>query len=172
MATLASWYEDETEPGAAQSNAGPGDTRGASDPYRLRAFPNEDVCLWVKPIDNSRVVREADPRMLETCWRFISVASLAAILLVGLLLPNAYGMLAGYKLHKLEQERELLVREQAALELEESRLLSPKRLEELAGIQEFVDPPQVVHLGSDNDRSLAMNQPAKPAAAATEEGQQ
>jgi hypothetical protein len=155
MATLASWYQDDpvTEP-AATGEAG----RGSEDQYRVRPFPNEDVCLWVKSIDNSRVVRESDPRLLEACWRFITVASVVVIVVVGLLLPNAYGMLAGYKLHQLQEERETLLREREALELEESRLLSPQRLEELALVQEYVDPPvdKVVYL-QPKDGGLAMN---------------
>jgi hypothetical protein len=165
MATLASWYEDETE----GNGAGPGpsaETRGGSDPNRLRAFPGEDICLWVKTIDNSKVVRQADPKLLEACWRFISVASLVVILVVGLLVPHAYGMLAGYKLHKLQKEHESLLRERDSLELDETRLLSPQRLEELAAIQAYVDPPpEVVYLGPQNDRSLAMNSTRKPVAA-------
>ena len=127
MATLAAWYDDER--GAAGGDgAGMRRDRGSDDPYRVRAFAGEDDMLWVKSIDNSRVVRESDPRLLETCWKFITVASVVMILVVGLLLPNAYGMLAGYKLHKLQQERTQLLRERAALELEESRLLSPEGL--------------------------------------------
>jgi hypothetical protein len=119
----------------------------------------------VKAIDNSKVVRQADPRLLEACWRFISVASLVVILVVGLLLPHAYGMLAGYQLHKLQKEHETLLRQREALELDETRLLSPRRLEELAALQAYVDPPpeKVVYLGPQDDRSLAMN--AAPSAA-------
>jgi hypothetical protein len=167
MATLASWYEDETE-GTGGGQGSTVETRGGGDPHRLRPFPGEDICLWVKTIDNSRVVREADPQLLEACWRFISVASLVVILLVGLLLPHAYGMLAGYKLHKLEKEHEGLIRERDALELDETRLLSPQRLEQLAAMQAYVDPPpeKVVYLGPQNDHSLAMNAVRKPVAEA------
>jgi hypothetical protein len=180
MATLASWYEDETEAGSHGSAEGK-ESRSTGDPHRLRAFPGEDVCFWVKTIDNSKVVRPADPQLLEACWRFISVASLVVILVVGLLLPHAYGMLAGYKLHKLQKEHETLLREREALELDETRLLSPQRLEELAALQAYVDPPpeKVVYLGPQDDRSLAMNAARKtsvavssataPAAAADEQ---
>jgi hypothetical protein len=162
MATLASWYEDELESGTPGSSA-TGWERTACDPNKVRAFPGEDVCLWVKNIDNSRVVREADPRLLEACWRFITVASLVVIAVVGLLLPNAYGMLAGYRLHQLEKEQTALLREQNALELEESRLLSPKRLEELASMQEYLDPApgNVVYLDPRPEGTLAMNRAAQ-----------
>ena len=154
MATQATWYENDPD-----SRGSGYVTEIIEDPCRVRAFPNEDICLWVKTIDNSRVVRPKDPHLLEACWRMISVASLVVIVVLGLLLPNAYAMLEGYKLHKLERERDTLLREQASLELEESRLLSPQRLEELARMQEFVDPApsRVVQLRPQDDHSLAMN---------------
>jgi hypothetical protein len=165
MATLPSWYEDELT-ASTNDGAKSGKDRGTEDPFRVRTFPNEDILLWVKPIDNSRVVRDSDPQLLEACWRFITVASVVVIVVVGLLLPNAYGMLSGYQIHKLEQERTKLLREREALELEESRLLSPKRLEELAEMQRYVDPPvdKVVYLPPQEDGSLAMNAGAKKSA--------
>jgi hypothetical protein len=173
MATLPSWYEDDLTASTSE-NAGTPKEGGVEDSYRVRLFPNEDIMLWVKPIDNSRVMRDSDPQLLEACWRFITVASVAVIVVVGLLLPNAYGMLSGYQIHKLEQERAMLLREREALELEESRLLSPKRLEELAEMQRYVDPPpdKVVYLTPQADGSLALarqKQAEAPAPAAQPE---
>ena len=47
--------------------------------------------------------------------------------------------------------------ERASLDLEEARLLSPEKLEELAASQEFIDPApdQVVYLPPPADGSLA-----------------
>ena len=36
--------------------------RAVRDPFQLRALPHEDVFLYSKQIDNSRLVREADPK--------------------------------------------------------------------------------------------------------------
>jgi cell division protein FtsL len=58
----------------------------------------------------------------------------------------------------LRQERQRLELDRAALELEETKLLSPARLERLARIQRFVDPaPEaVVYLeGNKSDQILA-----------------
>jgi hypothetical protein len=80
------------------------------------------------------------------------------VLLIGVLLPSAYGLLAGYQIQALRQEGQRLTNEQASLELEEAQLLSPARMEELARMQQFIDPPSqnVVYLDSKNG-SLAMN---------------
>ena len=125
---------------------------------RVPAFANEDIYFHVKRIDNSRVVREADPQARGTCWRLIGSAGAAVVLLIFVLLPGAYGLLAGYQIQSLRQESERLKTEQASLELQEARLLSPARMEELARMQQFIDPPsqKVVYLDS-KAGSLAMN---------------
>ena len=67
-----------------------------------------------------------------------------------MLLPSAYGLLAGYQIQSLRQESQRLAAEQASLELQEAQLLSPARMEELAREQQFIDPPaqKVVYLDS------------------------
>ena len=124
---------------------------------RVRAFANEDIYFFVKRIDNSGVVREADPRARGTCWKLIGSVVAAAILLIGVLLPGAYSLLAGYQIQSLKQEAARLQAEQASLELQEAALVSPARMEELAKQQQFIDPPaqKVVYL--DKGGSLAMN---------------
>jgi len=159
MATLATWYDRifhaRTMPQATDSAV----RGGTDDLYRLRAIPNEDIYFWVKPVDNSGVMAQADPQSVGACWRFIGASLLAVLLLVGMLVPAAYNLLAGYQVHTLERQREKLLRERAELELEEAQLLSPERLAELARIQQFVDPApaSVVQLSPQADGSLAMN---------------
>jgi hypothetical protein len=133
-------------------------TRVADDPYALRAIANEDIYFYVKDINNMRVVRADDPQAKASCWKLIASAGAAAVLLIGVLLPSAYGLLAGYQLESLKQEQTRLNAERSAAELEEARLLSPARLDELARAQSFVDPPSqsVVYLDG-NKGSLALN---------------
>ena len=128
------------------------------DNFALRALPNEDIYFFVKEIDNARVVRQADPTEGHAAWKVLASGGAVVALLIGVLLPSAYGLLAGYKVEALKTEHETLVREKAKLELEEAGLLNPARQEELARIQGFVDPaPQkVVYLDS-KAGSLAMN---------------
>jgi hypothetical protein len=161
MATLAAVYGRFFVRGAERSAAVP---RGAA-PTRMdssiaiRVFPNEDIYFFVKRIDNTRLVRQADPQARGTCWKLIGSVGIAAMLLIGVLLPSAYGLLAGYQIQSLKEESKRLASEQASLELKEAKLLSPARMEELARLQQFVDPePQkVVYLDSKNGSALAMN---------------
>jgi hypothetical protein len=131
-------------------------SRTTDSSIQLRALANEDIFLFTKRIDNTRVVREADPKARGVCWKLIGSVVAAVVLLIGVLLPSAYGLLAGYQIQSLRQEGQRLATEQGSLELQESQLLSPARMEELARIQQFVDPPpqKVVYL--ENRGALAM----------------
>jgi len=125
----------------------------------VRPFPNEDIYFFVKRIDNTRVVREADPEARKACWQLIGSVAAAVVLLIMVLMPSAYGLLFGYQVQSLRQERQRLETEQSSLEVQESKLMSPARMEELAREQQFVDPaPQkVVYLDSRTGGSLALN---------------
>ena len=131
-------------------------SRNADAASRLRPFANEDIFLFVKRIDNTRVVREADPKARGVCWKLIGSVVGAAVLLIGVLLPSAYGLLAGYQIQSLRQEGQRLATEQSSLELKETELISPARMEELARLQQFIDPApaKVVYL---DGGSLALN---------------
>jgi hypothetical protein len=158
MATLANVYNrffdrsfDRAEnPQIARAKAG--------DAARVPMFANEDIFFYVKHIDNSGVIREADPKARGTCWKLIGSVVAAVIMLVGVLLPSAYSLLAGYQIQSLHQEEQKLAAEQATLELQEAALLSPERMQELAKSQQFIDPPatKMVYLDSKGG-SFAMN---------------
>jgi hypothetical protein len=108
--------------------------RGSDASTRVRPFLNEDVLFYVKRIDNSGVV------------------------LIGVLMPSAYGLMAGYQIQSLRLEGQRLATDRASLELKEAELLSPARMEELARQQQFVDPaPQKVVYLEGQQGSLAMN---------------
>ena len=69
MATLATMLDRFTTPhpsGGARPRV-----LADEDPFEVPAFPNEDVYLYVKHIDNSRILREADPAARQICWRLI-----------------------------------------------------------------------------------------------------
>ncbi len=160
MATLATMYNRIFWRGMEQAAKGRNeharvDGRGAA----LRTFANDDIYLYVKRIDNSKVVREADPKARGTCWKLIGSVVAAVMLLISVLLPSAYGLLAGYQIQTLRQEGVHLATEQASLELAEAQLLSPARMEELARLQQFIDPPaqKVVYLESAQAGTVAMN---------------
>lgn len=125
----------------------------------VRPFANEDIYFYVKRIDNTRVVRAADPQARQDCWKLIGSVVAAAALLIFVLLPSAYSLVAGREIQSLRLEAVRLENERASLELDEAKLLSPARMEELARIQQFVDPaPQkVVYLDADSDVHVAQN---------------
>ena len=154
MATLATIFNRVVAAGTLEAVA----TRGGSDAYRLRPFANEEVHFFVKRIDNSRVVRQADPRAGGVCWRVIGTGGALAVLLIGLLLPGVYSLLAGYQIQALRLEQQRMLSERATLDLDEARLLSPVRLEELARLRKFVSPaPQRVVFLDATDPALALN---------------
>jgi hypothetical protein len=122
--------------------------RAERDPFQLRALPHDDVYMYTKKIDNSRLVREADPRSRGACWSAIGAASLLLILLTGAFAPTAMTTLAGYKLESLHAEERRLLEEGRSLDLQEAELLSPARLDQLAQKNNLVKPSnsQVIHL--------------------------
>jgi len=156
MATLATVLDKLFENGMNKGAAAP---HTADAPAAVRPFANEDIFFYVKRIDNSRVVRAADPQAREACWKLIGSVVAAAVLLIAVLLPGAYGLLAGYQIQTLREDAHRLANERASLELQEAELLSPARMEELARTQQFVDPaPQkVVYLDGQQDAQVAQN---------------
>ncbi|MBM3811078.1 MAG: hypothetical protein FJW20_05530 [Acidimicrobiia bacterium] len=152
MAAQAAWFGSDGGDGGDN-----GFRQRERDQFQVRPLPNEDVFYFRTVIDNSRVVRDADPAIWTACWRFITMAAVAVVVIVGLLLPNAYGMLAGARLHRLERESKQLLAERQMLENEQSQLLSPERLEQFAATEQFQPPaPGSVHYLPPSDHSLAL----------------
>jgi hypothetical protein len=149
MATMPQFIRRTDKPAASSA------LRMERDPYRLRALPQEDVFFYSKKIDNSRLVREADPKSGGACWSAIGAAGIILVLLTGVLAPSVAGTLAGYKLEALKAEERRLLDERRTLQLREAELLSPERLEKLAERQNLVEPKsgQVVRLDGNRPSS-------------------
>jgi hypothetical protein len=138
---------------AADTVAQPGDER-----FLVRSIPNEDLYLFTKDLDNSGVVREADPRTRGAAWRLILSGGAIVTLLIGILLPSAYGRIAGYQIETLKREHARLVNEGAILELKATSILTPARMQILADQQKLVDPgPQDTIYLQTKDQKLAHN---------------
>lgn len=154
MATLATRLD------RFAASYGTGDARprfpGNEDRFAVPTFPNEDVYLYIKHIDNSRVLREADPAARKVCWRVIGSSFAFVVVVIALLLPSLNRLMAGYKLEALRQERQRLELDRASLELAETKLLSPARLEQLARMQRFVDPAPEAVVYLDSNKSDAI----------------
>jgi hypothetical protein len=127
------------------------------DAYQLRALPNDDVYFYCKRIDNSRLVRQADPAAKGQCWSAIGAACAVAAILGGMMAPKAATVLAGYKVQQLKQERAGLIEERKALDVEEARILSPANMGVLATRQKLSSPgsKQIVHLQPHGDSAVA-----------------
>lgn len=162
MATLPAFMRKSEAPEGfnhREATVRPAPMRPVRDRYELRALPHEDVYFFSKKIDNSRLVRDSDPRARGACWSAIGAACLAVALLTGVAFPNVASTVAGYQLEHLRGEERRLIDERRNLELQEAELLSPERLEKLARNQNLVTPQsgQVVHLDADKpDSSVAM----------------
>lgn len=157
MATLATFLR-RFEVGAI-SAAPIRQVERADSEHRLRELPNEDVFFFVKRVDNSRLVREADPRARHQCWSAIGAACALVAVVTTILMPGVANTMAGYKISELKAEEQRLLDERRVLDLEEARLVSPVRLQELARQRELgaPAPDQVVHLNPAGDGSLALN---------------
>jgi hypothetical protein len=158
MATLPAFLRKTEAPAAATPVRKPTAVRTEPDPFQLRALPLEDVFFHCKKIDNSRLVREPDPEGRGACWSTIGAACVVVTVMGSILAPSVASTLAGYRLEALRGEERRLLDERRVLELEEARLLSPERLEELARQQQLVAPRpgQVIHLDEKADGAVAM----------------
>ena len=67
MATLATFFKRSDAMGARAQRVAA--VRAESDPFRLRALPNDDIYLHWKRIDNSRIVRQATPPRAPSAGR-------------------------------------------------------------------------------------------------------
>lgn len=143
MATLATFFRATTEKQERHERI-----RAGIDPFRLRALPNDDIYFYSKRIDNSRVVRQADPAARGECWSAVAAVGLLLMLGASVIAPHVGSILAGYQLESLKSERQTLVDQMRALDVKEAALLSPERLNNLARTRSLAAPApdQVIHL--------------------------
>src|SRR5262249_53280358 len=113
---------------------------------------------FCKQIDNSRLVREPDPKARGACWSAIGAACLAVGALATALFPTLSNTLAGYKLEALRAEQRRLLDERRSLDFEQAKLLSPERLQVLAQKHKLAVPSndQVFHLDGRSEGAVAM----------------
>ncbi len=171
MATLATFIRDTSarrRPGrsgrsdAEATAAERLEARAQADPFLLRPLPNDGIYFYSKRIDNSRVVRQADPNARGECWSAVGAAAILLMLGASIIAPHVGSVLAGYKLEALKQERQTLIDQKRALDVKEASLLSPERLNDLARLRSLGAPgaEQVIHLDTTSqvDGNFARNQ--------------
>jgi len=158
MATPAMFFRRPLFAPAAASGAAQSVSVPVDDRYRLRALPNEDIFLYSKPIDNSRIVREPH-HTARGEWSMIGMAGVLAVLFMGLSTPRVWNIFAGYQLENLKQEQARLLDEQRDLDIVEARLSREENLNVLAKERDLSAPApgQIVHLDPKGDSRLALN---------------
>ncbi len=112
---------------------------------RLRPIANEDVYLFVKRIDNTAVVRAADPAAGLARSRSMMTGFVAAMLVIAGLVPTAYNTTAGFTVQQLRGEQAQLQQQMTKLNASEAKLVSLDRLQQLAKVLKMSQPaPQQV----------------------------
>jgi hypothetical protein len=154
MATMPAFLRRPAEPGPTPA---PRMLQGRPGEFDLRALPLDDVFFFCKKINNERLVREADPRAEKRCWSAIAAASLALILFAGAASLKMMNTLAGYRAEDLKDSQQQLLTRAQALRLQESVLLSPGNLRQVADSRGLGAPApgQVVHLEPKGDGAMA-----------------
>lgn len=156
LATILRKFEGPISEGAAGAAVRP-------NSYLLRALPNEDIFFHAKRIDNSRLVREQDPRAKAECWSTIGAVCAVAAVLITSLVPNVAGITAGYQIQALRQERQHLLDERRSLDVQEAGLSGRQRLEQLARDQNMSNPKpeQIVHLNPNSSEGTVASLTSK-----------
>jgi hypothetical protein len=141
--------------------------RETADPYRLRNLPADSVFFFSKRIDNSRLVREAEPKTRTDCWSAIATACVLALMVGTAVSPRVGSVLAGMRVEKLKVEQRELLDQRRLVEIQEARILNSANLDQMASRQKLVTPApgQEQHL-QPRDASLALN--ASPAVVSTQ----
>jgi hypothetical protein len=161
MATLPAFFRRNEVPAESPRESGGVAASSRLRPVQtceLRALPHESLFLFNKKIDNSRLVREADPKSKGACWSAIGGACVLAVMLTSAFAPSVATTIAGYKLEALRIEERRLLDERRGLDLQEAELLSPARLDQLARQNNLVAPApgQVFHLEGRPQGAVAM----------------
>src|SRR5260370_10854983 len=106
MATMATFFQSNAQAAnTAQAHvAGPHFT--GHDPFDLRPLPNDHIYLYSKRIDNSRMVRQANPDAGRESWSAAGAVAVLMMLGSSIIAPHVASVLAGYQLETLKTDRQ------------------------------------------------------------------
>jgi hypothetical protein len=124
--------------GAGTPAAG-GTQRREPPDYHLRSLPGEEIHLYIKNIDNTKLIRVVDKKDWATSISVTGAALFCSLVVSALVGPSCYGMLASRRVEYLHEERIRLQNQLLELKVQEARRLNPQNVEEWAGTQ-FVPP--------------------------------
>ncbi|MGC8795175.1 MAG: hypothetical protein ACP5U2_17475 [Bryobacteraceae bacterium] len=124
---------------------------------RLPPLPFEDVYLFRKAIDNSRLERVPAQNAAPALRRLLMAAGLLLAMLIVIFLPHILLRAGERRLLVLRAEHQSLLAQKLEVEAQEAARLSPQRLEEWARTLDLVDPApsQVLALSPRPDQTLA-----------------
>ena len=78
--------------------------------YHLRSLPGEEIHLYVKNIDNTKIIRVVDKKDWATSISVTGAALVCSLVVSAMVGPSCYGMLASRRMEFLREERARLVR--------------------------------------------------------------
>jgi cell division protein FtsL len=103
-----------------------------AQPQLRRYMPGAPEIYFGKVIDNSRLVKIADPRGRREMAVFAAVLVVLLALVIVYVCQHASAIDYGYKIEKLRSDRDALSEANRTLKLEEASLRDPKRIDALA----------------------------------------
>jgi len=103
-----------------------------TQPQPRRYMPGAPEIYFGKAIDNSRLVKIADPRRRREMQVFATVLAVMLALVMVYVWQHFSAIDYGYKIEKLHSERDALSEANRALKLEEASLRDPERIDSLA----------------------------------------
>jgi cell division protein FtsL len=97
-----------------------------------RAWCGTPEIYFTKPIDNSRLVKVADPAQHRERVMFVAAITVLLVLMMGYVWQHFSAIEYGYRIEALRSQRENLIETNRALRLEEASLRDPERIDTLA----------------------------------------
>jgi hypothetical protein len=73
--------------------------------YHLRSLPGEEIHLYVKNIDNTKLIRVVDKKDWATSVSVTGAALVCSLIVSAMVGPSCYGMLASRRMEYLHEER-------------------------------------------------------------------
>ncbi len=106
-----------------------------------RPMPMEELCFFVKSIDNSRLVRVVDPHSRRECVGLVLCVLTVFVMAMMYAAPYLAKLRSGYRLEDLKKEHEALFENNRQLQVREAALKDPRRIHGIARGRLGLDTP-------------------------------
>lgn len=107
-----------------------------------RPLPMEELCFFVKPIDNSRLSRVVDPHSSRECLKLVGCVSAVFVLVLLYVGPYVVSLRAGYRLAAIQKQHEALTESTRQLQVKQAKLRDPQRIYSIARGKLGLDSPE------------------------------